>query len=56
MKQKIKLDDSLIEALASKISSQEDLEDLSRQLLKQTVERALNAELDHHLGYESPCG
>ena len=52
MKQKIKLDDSLIEALASKISSQEDLEDLSRQLLKQTVERALNAELDHHLGYE----
>ena len=52
MKHKIKLDEALIEELSSKITSQDDLAELSRQLLKQTVERALNAELDNHLGYE----
>jgi putative transposase len=51
MKTNIQIDDKLIEALSSKITSQEDLAELSRQLLKQTVERALNAELDNHLGY-----
>ena len=52
MKHKIKLDEALIEELSSKITSQDDLAELSRQLLKQTIERALNAELDNHLGYE----
>ena len=51
MKNNIQIDDKLIEELSSKITSQEDLAELSRQLLKQTVERALNAELDNHLGY-----
>ena len=51
MDNNIKIDPSLVESLANKITSQEDLAELSRQLLKQTVERALNAELDTHLGY-----
>jgi transposase-like protein len=41
-----------LEALAEDIRTEEDLADLSRQLLKLTVERALRAELDHHLGYQ----
>lgn len=38
--------------LAKGLHTEEDLEVLSRALLKVTVERALGAELDHHLGYE----
>src|SRR5919106_3087596 len=37
--------------LAKHIKSEQDIAALSRQLLKLTVERALNAEMDEHLGY-----
>jgi len=43
---------AMAEELAKGLHTQEDLEDLSQALLKVTVERALVAELDHHLGYE----
>jgi len=43
---------AMAEELAKDLHSEEDLEALSRALLKVTVERALAAELDHHLGYE----
>jgi transposase-like protein len=45
-------------ALAQEIHTEEDLNALSRQLLKLTVERALKAELDNHLGYKkhAPAG
>ena len=51
-----------LEALATKlakhIKSEQDIAALSRQLLKLTVETALKAELDEHLGYEryAPAG
>lgn len=38
--------------LAKGVKTQDDLADLSRMLKKITVEAALNAEMDHHLGYE----
>ena len=38
--------------LAKHIKSEQDIAALSRQLLKLTVESALKAELDEHLGYE----
>lgn len=44
--------EALAEELAKEIHTQEDLAALSRKLVKLTVERALQAELDHHLGYE----
>lgn len=37
---------------AKSIKTEADLEDFSRMLTKVTVETALNAELDEHLGYE----
>lgn len=37
--------------LAKNIKTEKDLSDFSAQLLKLTVETALNAELDEHLGY-----
>ena len=37
--------------LAKHIKSEQDIAALSQQLLKLTVERALNVELDEHLGY-----
>lgn len=37
--------------LAKHIKSEQDIAALSRQLLKLTVERALNVEMDEHLGY-----
>jgi transposase-like protein len=37
--------------LAKHIKSEQAIAALSRQLLKLTVERALNVELDEHLGY-----
>jgi len=43
--------DALSVELAKKIKSEQDIAALSRQLLKLTVEQALNAELDAHLGY-----
>ncbi len=39
-------------ALAKPIKSEQDITALSRQLLKPTVESALKAELDEHLGHE----
>jgi transposase-like protein len=50
--------EKLAKELAKDIKSQDDLADLSRELLKMTVEKALNAELDDHLGYpkHSPEG
>ena len=50
--------EQLAKELAKDVKSQDDLADLSRELLKMTVERALNAELDDHLGYpkHSPEG
>jgi putative transposase len=44
--------------LAKHIESEQDIAALSRQLLKLTVESALKAELDEHLGYErhAPAG
>lgn len=38
--------------LAKVIKTEADLNALSRELLKLTVETALNAELTDHLGYE----
>jgi len=57
MSNKYKIDDNLLE-LSKNVRTQEDLAELSRKLLKMTVERALTAELDEHLGYEkhSPEG
>ena len=44
--------EALADELAKEIHSEEDLAALSRQLVKLTVERALRAELDEHLGYQ----
>lgn len=38
--------------LAKNLKTESDLNDLSQMLLKLTVERALGAELDDHLGYD----
>ena len=47
----ITLDEKLIDQIASQINNQDDLADLSRQLLKAAVERVMAAELEAHLGY-----
>lgn len=43
---------ALVAELAKNIKSEKDLGVLSQQLMKMTVEAALNAELDEHLGYD----
>lgn len=43
---------ALAAELAKDIKTEADLNALSRELLKLTVETALNAELTDHLGYE----
>lgn len=43
--------EALAGELAKQIKTEQDIAALSRQLLKLTVESALNAELDTHLGY-----
>lgn len=43
---------SLATELAKDLKTPEDLSKLTSQLLKLTVEAALNAEMDHHLGYQ----
>src|SRR5512135_1007584 len=50
--------EALAVELAKHIKSEHDIAALSRQLLKLTVETALKAELDEHLGYEryAPAG
>ncbi|SMN15107.1 hypothetical protein CRYPA_1163 [uncultured Candidatus Thioglobus sp.] len=40
--------------LAKDVKTQADLADLSSALLKMTVEAALGAEMEHHLGYPKP--
>lgn len=54
----VKFDQELIEKVASQINTQDDLADLSRELLKLSIERVLAAELDEHLGYRKhdPAG
>ena len=44
--------------LAKGLKSEADLGDLTQQLMKMTVEAALGAELDEHLGYDKhdPAG
>jgi len=49
---KFNIDPKLIDDLAKSIKTEKDLAELSKYLLKQTVERAMNAEMDEHLGYE----
>lgn len=44
--------ESLAKELAKHLKTEADLKQLSRALLKITVEAALNAELDDHLGYD----
>lgn len=58
MEQQFDIDPKLIDELAKSIKTEKDLAALSKHLLKLTVERAMNAELDEHLGYEkhSPLG
>jgi transposase-like protein len=41
--------EALAKELAKDVKSQDDLAEISRQLVKLTVETALNAELDDHL-------
>lgn len=52
MEPKFNIDPKLIDDLAKSIKTEKDLAELSKYLLKQTVERAMNAEMDEHLGYE----
>ncbi len=58
MEPKFNIDQKLIDELAKSIKSEKDLAALSKHLLKMTVERAMNVEMDEHLGYEkhSPDG
>jgi len=44
--------DKLAAELAKDLRTESDLSDLSRILLKKTIERALRSELSEHLGYE----
>ena len=48
----LNIDDNLVSELAKNIKTEEDLAALSKKLLKLTVEKALNTEMDDHLGYE----
>ena len=52
MEQQFNIDPKLIDELAKSIKTEKDLAALSKHLLKLTVERAMNTELDEHLGYE----
>lgn len=52
MEQQFDISPELIDELARSIKTEKDLAALSKHLLKLTVERAMHAELDEHLGYE----
>lgn len=52
MEQQFDISPELIDELAKSIKTEKDLAALSKHLLKRTVERAMHAELDEHLGYE----
>ena len=47
----VTLDETLLDQIVGQIKTQDDLADLSRQLLKAAVERVMAAELEAHLGY-----
>ena len=47
----VQFDEKLLNQLAGQINTQDDLADLSRQLLKLSIEKVLSAELEAHLGY-----
>lgn len=51
MEQQFDIAPKLINELAKSIKSEKDLAALSKHLLTLTVERAMDAELDKHLGY-----
>ena len=44
---------ALAEELAKDLKTPEDLSNLTAQLTKITVEAALNAEMEHNIGYQS---
>lgn len=48
---RIKLE-QIAEDLGKDIKTEDDLGDLTQTLIKMTIEKALAAEMDHHLGYE----
>ena len=52
MEQEFNIDPKLIEELVKSVKAEKDLAALSKHLLKLTVECAMNAEMDEHLGYE----
>ena len=52
MEQTFDIDPKIIDELAKSVKTESDLAALSKHLLKLTVERALNTELEDHLGYE----
>lgn len=52
MEQKFDIDPKLVDDLSKSIKTEQDLAALSKFLLKLTVERAMGAEMDDHLGYE----
>lgn len=52
MEQQFDISPELIDELAKSIKTEKDLAALSKHLLKLTVERAMDTELDEHLGYE----
>jgi transposase-like protein len=51
MEQQFTIDPKLLDELSKSIKTEKDLAALSKHLLKLTVERAMDAELDEHLGY-----
>jgi transposase-like protein len=52
MEQQFTIDAKLLDELSKSIKTEKDLAALSKHLLKLTVERAMDAELGEHLGYE----
>ena len=44
--------EELATELAKEVKTEEDLADPIGRLMKMTIEKALNTEMDHHLGYE----
>ena len=55
-KETLPLPAGLVEQLASFVKTEQDLSLITNQLMKQVVERALQAELSHHLESDSATG
>ena len=55
-KETLPLPAGLVEQLASFVKTEQDLSLITNQLMKQVVERALQAELRHHLESDSATG